>query len=108
MARRKALTTEEINNLLSVTPYSESEGEDFGINEDSEDEYIPCNNLSSDSEVENIKEIEPIEATPQCAKSNASTSAAAQGLYVCHFTCLCTTYILFVYIINVILCNLDV
>ena len=46
MSRKCGLSEEEICNLLQPTSYSESEGEDIGI--ESDDEYIPPPCSSSD------------------------------------------------------------
>lgn len=55
MSRKRGLSEEEIRNILQPTSYSESEGEDIGI--ESDDEYIPppCSSSDEGSSMEEVQ-----------------------------------------------------
>lgn len=61
MSRERALSEEEIGNLLQTMSYSESEGDDIEI--ESDDEYIPPPCSSSD-EGSSMEEVQVTEDAP--------------------------------------------
>jgi len=80
MSRKRGLTDEEICNILQATSYSESEGEDIGI--ESDDEYIPPPCSSSD-EGSSMEEVQVTEDAPVYDDVTIS-----EGKFVTEYACL--------------------
>lgn len=87
MPRKSRLSEEQIRNILQATSYSDSEGEDIGIERD--DEYIPppCSSSDESSSMEEVQATENFTVHEDVSVSEGKS--VTEWVYLLLNMCIC-------------------